>query len=763
MLRKIVSIKNVGRFRNSAAPGNRQLAFFSLILGANGSGKTTLCAILRSLKSGDSSIISGRSTIGAEEIATVELLLADGLTRFDGSSWSKENSNLAIFDGQFISENVHSGEAVNIDHKRNLYHVIIGEEGVRLAQKEAELARQSREKTTEITQAAKEIESHIPRGLTLDGFLKLPSDPEIDARIEEQQLNVTAALQSKEIHDHPLLAKIEMPTAPEDLLTLLTRSIEDIAIDAETLLNEHLEAHDMQVEGGNWIAKGLEHVSRETCPFCGQEIRGLSLINAYQAVFSDRYKAIGKEIEKMRERVDEQFGDRALAHIEIKDQNNKHNAEFWSQFCEIQQKDVALPNDATAAKRALGMAALSLLHRKEQAPLESITADDLYRAAASAYANALIKVKQVNKRIAKSNEKISAKKMEIDTANVEEAKQKLNRLRAMKLRHSESIARLCAEHEELNQAKRTIEQEKLEKRNRLRTHATDAMGPYEQRINHYLDAFNAGFRITKTTLRYPAGIAASTYQLVINNNVIELGDSTTPISYPSFKNTLSSGDRTTLALAFFLAHLEKKLDLASTIVVFDDPFSSQDAFRRSQTLYEIVSLREECGQVIVLSHDPGFLSQVWEKAAADERVALTLADHASQGTKIVPVDLVRACNRRYANDMEDLLAFRNTRQGEPQDVIRKIRIVLESHCWNIYPSLFKAKEDWLGDIVRKIREEGQEHPAYDLYDELNQINDYTKEHHHGEDVTTPAPQPIDPQELIGFVTRTLRIANALQA
>ena len=48
MLKKIIAIKNVGRFRNSAATGNPQLGKYTLILGANGFGKTTICSVLRS-------------------------------------------------------------------------------------------------------------------------------------------------------------------------------------------------------------------------------------------------------------------------------------------------------------------------------------------------------------------------------------------------------------------------------------------------------------------------------------------------------------------------------------------------------------------------------------------------------------------------------------------------------------------------------------------------------------------------------------------
>lgn len=67
MLRKIISVKNVGRFRNSAAAGNPELARHTLILGANGFGKTTLCAVLRSLQSGDPAHIQCRRTLGVAD------------------------------------------------------------------------------------------------------------------------------------------------------------------------------------------------------------------------------------------------------------------------------------------------------------------------------------------------------------------------------------------------------------------------------------------------------------------------------------------------------------------------------------------------------------------------------------------------------------------------------------------------------------------------------------------------------------------------
>jgi hypothetical protein len=73
MLRKIISIKNVGRFVSSALPGVPACAKFTQIFGANGYGKTTICAILRSLSANDPGLVAGRARIGSKAPAEIEL------------------------------------------------------------------------------------------------------------------------------------------------------------------------------------------------------------------------------------------------------------------------------------------------------------------------------------------------------------------------------------------------------------------------------------------------------------------------------------------------------------------------------------------------------------------------------------------------------------------------------------------------------------------------------------------------------------------
>jgi wobble nucleotide-excising tRNase len=216
----------------------------------------------------------------------------------------------------------------------------------------------------------------------------------------------------------------------------------------------------------------------------------------------------------------------------------------------------------------------------------------------------------------------------------------------------------------------------------------------------------------------------------------------------------------TLGLAIFLAQLDRE-NLPDHIVVFDDPFSSQDAFRRRQTIYEILRVARRAAQVIVLSHDAGFLKQLWEKCAPESRCAIQIST-GPLGSKIGLFDLDAACRGRAAAELDDLMTFRATGAGNLREIIKKLRVVLETHFRLSYPNAFLA-DDNLGEMLGKIRAGGADHPAAQHYDNLERINDYTAEYHHGEDPGDRAEPPLDYQELQGFVGLTLRIVNASPA
>jgi wobble nucleotide-excising tRNase len=758
MLKKIVAIKNVGRFKNSAAGGDTHFNKHTLIHGANGQGKTTICTILRSLKTGNADHVLGRTTLGSTQLPDIHLLMEGGNHRFNGKTWSGTHPHLAIFDSIFIGENVHSGDVVDTEQKRGLYRVIVGEAGVILAEEEAQLAADGRTKTSEITAAEKAIKSHLPPGGRLDTFLELPKIEDVEGKITAQESKLKTVTEAATIKARPTLVEVKLPSLPAELEAVLAATIDSVADDAEERIAAHLAAHGMTETGRAWVNEGLEHAG-EDCPFCGQDIEGAPLVASYRAVFGEGYKQLKIRVSAMRSQIDLAFGEAAASKITLQAEQFRNGLEFWSQHAPLDLREY--PSTASAAMLAVHSALDTLLEKKENAPLEPIELNSSSRTAVASYAQEQEKVRAFNTDIGSANRIITAKKIEAGDGNTVPIKTELDRLKATKIRHSQNVAQLCNERAQAIKDKAAIDVRKATVRGKLDTHTASVVRPYQNRINDLLDNFNAGFTIAETQHSYAGGVATSSYRLVINKKAIDVGAGNTPTKLPSFRNTLSAGDRSTLALAFFIAYLECDRNLATSIVVFDDPFNSQDAFRRKQTIHEILKIGRKCAQVIVLSHDATFLKQIWEKCDTGGRAAIGIVDHGQQGSKIMVIDLEKACQGRTANDIDDLLSYHHDRAGKPIDVVRKMRTILETYLRTTFPAEFLEKE-WLGDMIKKIRLGGASHPAHHLYDELNEINE-SAQYHHGENLSDTTPDQLDPQELGGLVKRTLRIVNAIQA
>jgi wobble nucleotide-excising tRNase len=761
MLRKIIVIKNVGRFVSYSATGDVELKRYNLVFAENGRGKTTLCAILRSLQSGDSSYILGRTTLGGTAPAEIKVLLSDGNTSiFDNAAWTVTVPDIAIFDSTFVSENVHSGDVVDIDHRRNLYSVIVGKLGVILAEAIDHLDGASREKSSEIREKSGAIQA-FAGGIPPDSFVAIESDPQIDEKIDAKQQELEAVRQAAQIRSRNALERLSVPAFPRAAFeALLEKTFEGIAADAERRIDDQIHAHNMSTRGQSWLSEGVGYIHDGMgCPFCGQPLEGATaLIDAYRSFFSDGYNALRSEINVLRRQIEMIFGDREIAELGAIVVQNTAAIEFWARFCHI-APPVYEGSGPLEILRGLRVVVLALLDRKAATPLERIGIDAPYTGACMRLLTAQQAVTTYNAGIDAANSVIESKRVATRTADLERVGRELSSLRAAKKRHEPEASRACADYAAALAAKKSIEEQKASVRKELDGYTKEVIGRYEQTINHLLEDFHAGFRIAGTSHGYPGGVASSSYQILINNVSVELGDSSTPFDMPSFKNTLSAGDKSTLALAFFLAQLQHDPDRAAKIVVFDDPFNSQDSFRKDCTVQKIKKCGQDSSQVIVLSHDIGFLKRVWDRLQAftADRKCLEMTRIGQANTTILEWDIEGATQDRYKADRKVLTDFYHVGDGEARDVVQKIRPVLETYC-RILGAGAIAEADMLGSIIGKIRTVGSGHQLYPLCDDLEELNEYTKRYHHGEN-TQAAVEPITDGELQGYVRRTLEMTG----
>ena len=756
-LGKIISIKNIGRFLNAAASGDVTFKHNTLVFAPNGRGKTTLCAILRSLKHGEPAYITGRRSLGSPDQPEVRFLLDNNPVNFNNGAWSATLSELAFFDATYVTENVHSGEAVDTDQRRNLYRVIIGSDGVAFARRLDNLDAQIRQKNPGIREARAIVQRHIPQGIGFYEFIGFPEDASIDDKIAVKEREAEAVGRADQIQQRPPLQRIVLPLFLSDFTDLLAKTLDDVAADAERQVSEHIRAHEMGERGEPWLSEGLRYIHDERCPFCAQNLTDVDLIDAYKAFFSEAYHRLRDEVFGVATDLESDFSDREIAAIERVLHQNGADVEYWQQYCTFDAPALGGNVYITAAITGLRQAGLTLLHRKQAAPLEALRPDEAFTQASETFGRMQAAVTAYNDAVDAANAVINAKKQETDAANLQAVQAELVRLGVVKARHTEEIRQACLAYQNLVAEKDDLDGQKTEARKQLDRHMAGVIEHFGQSINRNLDRFHADFRISTPTHSYQGGTASSSYRILINEVAVDLGNPCTPLDRPSFKNTLSAGDRSTLALALFFAKIERDPQRANRIIILDDPFNSQDAFRQSQTVQQIRRLGADCAQVVVLSHNQNFLKMLWDRLPPAERKTLQLGRVGEKNTTISEWDIEEAVKWRYRADVEALQRFYSDNEGNPRDVVQKIRPVLEGYCRNLYPSQF-TDQDRLGDIIAKIREAAEDHPLHEILVHLDDLNAYTSRYHHGENPNA-ATEPIDDGELCNSVKRTLTLVG----
>ncbi|HNV62935.1 MAG TPA: AAA family ATPase [Candidatus Cloacimonas acidaminovorans] len=765
MLEKVISLKNIGRFLNYSASGDVAFCKLTLIYAENGRGKTTFCSILRSLQSGQPEFIMERKTLGTTDLPYVHMRLNNEDKKFTQGNWSSVHQNILIFDSVFVNENVYSGDYVEHDQKKNLYRIIVGSDGVKLAREIEDLDSKIRDVNNNLRTNKDSLARYIPEEITFEEFLEWQPVPDIEEQIKKKNKELEkmtlAASKATEIKTKSMLMKVHLPSLPSDFINILSKELNNIIADAETKVRGQINKHKMGSYGETWLSQGLTFINDNHCPFCEQELEASELIKAYSSYFSEAYENIKQEISQLTQMINNSIGETSLSSVQQTIADNKTLLEFWKQFTDIILPDISF-NDVQQKYMILRNKCFSLAQKKQDCPTEAITIDSEFSAAIKELEDLQTVVESYNASINNSNELIKKQKEISNSSNdIGKLKNELNQLEAHKKRFEPDISNLCQKYQDNAKSKKEIEDTKESKRKELDNYCTDILQKYEQTINKYLDQFNTGFRITNTRHLYTGGTPSSQYQIFINNTQLQLGDSRTPAGTPCFKTTLSSGDRNALALAFFLAMIEQDNDIVKKIIVFDDPFISLDRFRRTCTAQIIIQLLSKAQQVIVLSHDPFFLKLLHDECPDKSTLLKTLQMNKSAcSTIITEWDAQAETQSPYLRDYNTLLGFYRERKGDLYDVARTIRPFLEGMLRHHFPGHFTDKE-WLGDMIEKIRnaneQNGLGHAKADL-NEIEAINAYSKKFHHNQN-TNADNEPINDDELHGYVRRTLQLVG----
>lgn len=758
-IKRFVSVKNIGRLVDCKQKGP-ELNRYNLFFAENGAGKTTLCAVLRSLKTGGHEHVTGRTTMPISGDPEVTIKLDSHNAIYKERSWSSPVPGIEIFDTDFVAKNVHAGEYVGRSHRTNLLRVITGETGVNLAKRVDDLDKSIRAKNSQIDNTRKTLLSHLPKDLDLKRFIELEADVDIDDKIVERKVALEAAREAERIKTHRGFSEVAVPDFPAEFGDVLSKKLDDVAADAETRLRNQIDRHGMHERGESWISQGLDYISDDACPFCGQSTKGLDLIGVYKQFFSESYAALVREVKAIAAVIDNALGEATLAGLSAEVAKNESGFEFWEQFETIDIDDIDYENDVAVPLRRLRKEAKSLVERKLENPSADIDPGQKLDLLKSNYESTVKLIHAYNKKIIEANRKVSKQKQAIEKVDPVSIGKEIKDLELIKLRHSPNVRQICTEYKNQMSEKARLDKEKANAKQTLDSHTDERIRGYEDATNKILKGFGAGFLIANSKKSYVGGTPSSVYQPLINECPVDLGDEKTPPGQPSFRTALSAGDKSTLALAFFLARIENDPHKADRIVVFDDPFSSLDRSRRERTAELLKKYGGKCAQLLVFSHEPSFLKLVYDKLPQNEVHSLQLFHVPNNTTTIEEWDVERETQNVYVKDLADLELHLSDGNGKKIDIVRKIRPVLEGHLRRCFSSRCRFSDnEGLGSMIKKIQKSPDDHPMHAMIEELEDINSYSKKYHHDDGYGNDNDVVIDSAELRSYVSRTVSIVR----
>jgi wobble nucleotide-excising tRNase len=764
MLNSLQLVRNIGLFDSVSSGASLTLGRLTVVYAENGRGKTTLAAILRSLASGDPIPIAERRRLAALQPPHVVVSCDGGpAAMFQNNAWNRTVPNLAVLDDVFVDENIHSGLAVAAGHRQKLHELILGAQAVALNRQLQQVVDRIEVHNTALRERAAAIPAAERGALSVDDFCALSPRADIDDAISEVDRNLAVAREQEPVRTTPLFDSLSLP--PFDVAGLERVLAEDLpSLDA--IAAEQVRSHLSTLGPGGemWVNEGMARISQTAlpssnpvCPFCAQGLGGSPVIDHYRAYFSEAYESLKRRIAAAITQTNQTHGDDRPAGFERAVRLVVERRQFWSRFVEIPQ--IVVDTESMAQDRhTTFIRVMDLLNRKRAAPLERMELDRDTRTAIERYNTCRDVVTGVNHVLEEANSSIRVAKERAVTSNAITIAGDLSRLRAVKVRHSPATAALCDDYLSEKAAKGATELERDRLRTALDSYRRTVFASYQTAVNLYLQRFNAGFRLDSVTSTNTRGGHACTYNVVINNRPVAVGGDSVP-GEPSFRNVLSSGDRSTLALGFFFASLDQDRGLGQKVVVIDDPVSSLDDHRALTTIQEIRRLATRAAQVVVLSHNKPFLCRIWENTDPSLRVAIQIARD-GPGSTIRDWDVDQDCVTEHDRRHALLRDYLSSSAGNPHDIAAALRPVLEAFFRVTCPEAF-LPGSLLGPFLNTCNQRvGSPREILDAQgaQELEDLLEYANRFHHD---TNPGWQSehVNDRELQGFVRRTLEFTK----
>lgn len=777
MIRRINKLKNVGRFAELRSQSGNQHEFtkVNVIYAPNACGKTTLCDVFRSLGTGKLDFILGRKRFSSTAAIEVEILLHGSPTPravFAPAGWRLEPTGSSaqktlVYDDRFVTDNVLVGHFIAVEQRRNLYGLALGDQG-RLLKEAVDTAEQELgAATTALNIARAELTPLIPAGFTIDTFRPMVKDDGIDQLIQAATAELEAARRTKQnadsIRQRKAMSVSTPPVMPDGVTAVLEATLDDAAFQAEAKIRQHLEKHSSGLSL-DWIGQGHRAQVGTSCPHCGQEMGELEILSAYRAFFSGALQEQQGSQARVSREAEDSFGSVAQQRTEQLLNTHLTERDWWRDVGGFSFELLSRPEpqEVQKAMQAALSALSAAIQRKQAQPALRVALSEVEIAALAAWDEVSATLTGYIAAIASINVEIAERQRTAGTVDTGPIERRIASLNAQKKRHEPAVVAAFAAFDGATAVKAEKERAKVVANNALREQSEQILTDYGDRINALLDRFQVGFRLVSGGVNFRGGPPAGELAVeILGTRVSTTSEDAKNPALPSLANTLSGGDRSALGLAFFVAVAERDSDISNTILVFDDPFHSQDRSRRRRTIECVHRLAAASRQCFILSHELDFAREAARIAGV--QVNTFTLDRMSDHSLLEAQSLPPLPGRAYEQDYAKLRAFLRTPSefaNQLKEVARCIRQSLEGYMRTKFPESWR-ENDWIGNMIEGIRDAQPGDVLYHakhLEADLAEVNDWGKRYYHGETDGSDAGA-VDATELKSYVEQTIKIIS----
>ncbi|TAK11978.1 MAG: hypothetical protein EPO32_10265 [Anaerolineae bacterium] len=761
MISKFQEIKGIGVYYDFIAQGRgHDLKRNSVIFANNGHGKSTLAAILRALKEDNPELIIERKTLGKDLPQGVIIRSTNGAYTYSNGQWSSAKDKklkLVVFDHEFVESNLFIRE-VESDHRKRIYQLVMGSEGIEIAAKLNQLIQQEKEKRKVFQVFANQLQGKNASCNVSDYLaIKEAEMPEFQHRLNEIRGRLKTKENREEISKLSRFEEIEINLYPKDNLEKISeQSPETFHTDVKQKVVAHLNRHARPNASGEAFIKMGMGLLVEDCPFCGQALGSVSdLLDSYKVYFDENYTAYVDLLETEIA---------ALRNWDFR--KSVYDVQNWMNECEQTTHKLLLlagesqeprSHDLSGYAERFASAASQIISNLEVrlSNPSNINNNQLLADLLGIEQELYELTSQFRNHLKSIVETFQAKAKAVPSEEISIMNLEIQQLEARIQRYNPQEVEWCNAYRQTKKELETISSEREDQETIAGEYSESLLSRFKEEVNTYLENLRAKFRIDQLEGKTD-GVATSAYA----NFVITINDQQVPLSArsgkPKFLNTLSQGDRNALGLAFFLAWLRAQPDLSEHVVVFDDPLTSMDNSRQYGTAKALSEISEIVGQLIVFTHKEDFLFQLDDELK--NLHGLTISNDDTLGSQIIPIDIKWLRKDPHFRRLDEMRRYITEDFGpKVKDMQENIRTALERILRIKYYPLLEEKP-MLGAMIKVLTDRGM--ISNDVSTELNRLNGVSSPTHHPEEYGRPI-QNLERRDLIPEIEATLKLIQEL--